>query len=624
MGKGYTGQVLRVNLSDGKINIEHPNDSFYRTYFGGRGLIAYYLYREVPAKADPLGPENKLIFATGPLTGLPVAGSGRNSVGAKSPLTGGYGDAEAGGFWGAELKRAGFDAIIVEGQSPAPVYLWVHDGEAEIRPAEHLWGRLTADVEKAIKEELGDPYVRVAQIGPAGEKLVRYATVVNDLTHFAGRSGLGAVMGSKRLRAIAVRGHKNVEVADAAKLRELARWMGENYQQLAGGLYEYGTAGGVVSLSLSGGLPTRNFQQGSFEGAEKISGQAMRESILVDRDNCFACPIRCKRVVKVEGPYSVDPVYGGPEYETVAALGSNCGVDDLKAIAKGNERCAALGLDTISTGVAISFAMEAFEKGILTRRDTEGIELRFGNAEALLTMIEKIAARQGLGDLLAEGVKRAAEKIGGGAEELAIHVKGQEVPMHEPRLKHALGVGYAFSPTGADHVHNIHDTAYTREGASLREARSLGILTTLPADYLGPEKIRLLYYEVNWRHFMNLAELCVFVPWTREQVVEMMKAATGWNTSIWELAKAGERVINLTRLFNLREGFSDADDRIPRRFFTAFSDGPLQGKAIPPEAFAAARQLYYEMLGWDAKGHPTPAKLHELGLGWLLEGAESH
>lgn len=618
MGKGYTGQVLRVNLSDRKITIEHPDDAFYRTYFGGRGLIAYYLYREVPGKADPLGPENKLIFAGGPLTGLPLAGSGRNSVGAKSPLTGAYGDAEAGGFWGAELKRAGFDALIVEGQSPSPVYLWVHDGEAEIRPAGHLWGRLTAEVEKIIKEELGDSHLRVSQIGPAGEKLVRFATVVNDLTHFAGRSGLGAVMGSKKLRAIAVRGHQNVAAAEPEKIRELARWMGENYQQLVGGLQDTGTAGGVVSLSLSGGLPTRNFQQGSFEGAEKISGQAMRDTILVDRDNCYACPIHCKRVVKVEGTYEVDPVYGGPEYETVAALGSNCGIDDLKAIAKGNERCAALGMDTISTGVAISFAMEAFEKGILTLEDTGGLPLRFGDTTALLTMIERIGAREGLGDLLAEGAKRAAERIGRGAEELAIHVKGQEVPMHEPRLKHALGVGYAFSPTGADHVHNIHDTAYTREGASMREARSLGILQTMPADYLGPEKVRLLYYEVNWRHFMNLAELCIFVPWTREQVLELMKAATGWNTTTWELAKAGERAINLTRAFNLREGFTELDDRIPRRFFTAFKDGPLQGKAIPAEAFEAARQLYYDMMGWDEAGRPTAAKLHELGLGWLL------
>jgi len=613
---GYNGKILRVNLSNRTITAETPDENFYRTYMGGEGVIAYYLLKEVQPGTEPLSPDNKLIFAPGILTGVPLAGSGRNSVGAKSPLTGGFGSADGGGFFGAELKRAGWDGIIVEGKADRPVYLWINDDQVEIRDASHLWGKTTAPVQAVIREELGDPNIRVAQIGPAGEKLVRYACVINDLKHAAGRTGMGAVMGSKHLKAVAVRGHQPVELADPVKVQAMAKWLGENVERLAGGMRDLGTAAGLMALHHSGGLPTRNFREGAFEGAEKISGQTMRDTILVKRENCFACPVNCKRVVQVEEPYQVDPIYGGPEYETLGSFGSTCGVDDLKAIAKANELCNANSLDTISTGVTIAFAMECYERGILSQAETDGLELKFGNADAMLKLVEKIARREGFGDILAEGSMRAAAKIGRGAEKYAIHVKGQEVPMHEPRLKHGLGLGYTVSPTGADHVHNIHDTGYAK---SVEGLKPFGILEPLPANDLSLDKVRMFLAEVHMSHFANCAVACIFVPWDNNQKVEIVRAVTGWNTSLWELAKVGERATTLARVFNLREGFTAEDDYLTERFLEPFADGPLAGVAVDREKLAAARSGYYTLMGWDAAGVPTAAKLHELGVGWAVK-----
>lgn len=613
---GINGKILRVNLSNRSIKIETPSETEYRTCFGGRGFVAYHLLKELPAGIDPLGPENKLIFATGPITGAPVAGSGRNSVGAKSPLTGGYGDSEAGGFWGVELKKAGYDAIIIEGQADKPVYLWIHDGEVEIRDASSIWGMKTADVEEKLKSELGDKRIRICQIGIAGEKLIPYACITNDLTHFAGRTGLGAVMGSKKLKAIAVRGNKTLEYSDREKLSELGKWMSKKYMDLAGHLYDRGTGNVLLPLNIAGGLPTRNFREGVFEGAEKISGETIRDTILIKRENCYACPIRCKRVVETKEPYKVDPRYGGPEYETLGSLGSLCGIDNLEAICKGNELCNAYGLDTISTGVSIAFAMECFEKGILTTQDTGGMALNFGNAEAMLTLIEQIVNRSGLGKILAQGVKKAADQIGNGAEELAMHVKGQEIPMHEPRLKFGLGLGYAVSPTGADHCHNIHDTYFTNNVDSVKP---LGVLEPMALSDLSSKKVRLTTYFINWRHFGNCAVYCYFVPWSFQQIVEMVEAITGWKTSLWEILKIGERANTLTRAFNIREGFTSDDDRLKSRFSQPLPSGPLKGVKIKPEDLEYALKLYYGMMGWDNNGKPTLGKLEELGIGWVSD-----
>jgi aldehyde:ferredoxin oxidoreductase len=620
MGFGYTGKILRVNLSDSKIQAETPEENFYRRYFGGRALIAYYLLKEMKPKVDPLGPENKLIFATGVLTGAPFSGSGRNSVGAKSPLTGAYGDAEVGGFWGAELKHAGFDAVIVEGKAKNPVYLWVHDGQAEIKDAKHLWGKEIGQSQELIRKELQDQTIRTTQIGPAGERLVRYACVINDLKHAAGRSGMGAVMGSKNLKAIAAKGKERVKTADLKRIRDMAVWLNENMPKLASNLHNYGTGAVMDAFAATGNLPYHNFRDGEFPNPDAIDAKTLKKTVGIGMETCFACTVRCKKVVKIDGKLKVDPIFGGPEYETLASLGSDCGIDDLPAICKGHELCQRYGLDTISVGATIAFAMECYENGIITKKDTGGIELKFGNVDAMLQLLDLIARREGIGDLLAEGVKKAAEKLGARAEKFAIHVKGLEAPMHEPRLKRALGLGYATSPTGADHVHNIHDTMFDEN--LLKDMRSLGVLELVPIEDFGPAKIRVFRYFTAWRHLHNCLVLCIFPPWNYEQKVELVKAVTGWNTTAFELWKVGDRALNMTRAFNFREGFTVKDDWLPDRFFHPHDVGALSKTAVDPEQFRRARRTYYVMNGWNEEtGAPTREKLEELDVGWVAEKA---
>jgi len=370
-----------------------------------------------------------------------------------------------------------------------------------------------------------------------------------------------------------------------------------------------------MALNAAGGLPTRNFHQGVFDGADKISGEALKNSILIGRRGCYACPIRCKPEVAVAEPYNVDPIYGGPEYETLASLGSNCGIDNLEAIAKGNELCNAYGLDTISTGANIAFAMECFEQGILTKKDSSGLKLNFGNAQAMVQLIEMIANKEGIGELLADGVARAASVIGKGAENFALHIKGQEIPMHEPRFKPGMGVGYTISPTGADHCHNIHDSLYTRRVSGALKA--LGILEPLPGQDLSPAKVRMLVSGSLWQHTLNCLVFCNFVPLSPEQIADLVAGITGWDTSIWELMKVGERCVNMARAFNIRQGMTKDDDYLPHRCFTPFTAGPLTGVSIDRRELDQAIDTYYAMVGWDENGAPTLAKLQELGIEWV-------
>lgn len=624
MPNGYTGKILRVNLSTREVSIEEPDARFYRRYLGGWNIIAHYLLKELPRGIDPLSPDNLLIFATGIVTGNPVAGAGRSQVGAKSPLTGGFGEADVGGWWGAELTMAGFDAIVIKGRADKPVYLWIKDGVAEIRSAEHLWGMLTADVQAALREELGDKHVRVAQIGPAGERLSRIAAVMHDINRAAARTGLGAVMGSKNLKAVAVRGTNKKQVADRQTLLEIAQWFAKHYPNTGLlGLRELGTLGkSIEGKHRTGGLPTCNFQRGVFdEGWEQITGIRMRDTILKERDTCFACPVHCKRVVEIkEGAYPVDPIYGGPEYETVASFGSTCGVGDLSAIARANQLCNAYGIDTISCGVTIAWAMECFERGLITTEETGGIELRFGNAAALVQMVELIGKREGFGRLLGEGSYHAAKMIGRGTDAFLTHAKGQEMPMHEPRMKYGMSVGYAVSPTGADHVHNFHDN-----GIDTDEAMAIywpfGILEPLTFDDLGPAKMRLAATALPWYTLCNVLGHCyfVFTAFDQSRLVELVRAITGWDTSLHELLKAGERAYTMARAFNAREGFTVADDIISPRFFEPFRDGPSAGNAPPRAEFERARALLYRMMGWDERGIPAAWKLHELGVGWVAD-----
>jgi len=613
---GYLGRILRVNLSKDKLSIEYPDEIFYRRYLGGEGFVAYYLLKELKPGIDPLGPENKLIFAAGPVTGVPIAGNSRNSIGAKSPLTGGFGESEVGGYWGAELKHAGFDAVIIEGKASSPVYLWIHNGEAEIRDASHIWGLETGDAQRVIREELNDNLVRVALIGPGGENLVRYACIMVDLKDAAGRTGMGAVMGSKNLKAVAVRGSGRIEVSDKRILTELSKHLIQKVKDMR--LCEYGTGSLFEEYAASGNLPIRNFRDGEFQNAAALSAKNVKATVRVGMEGCYACPIRCKKIVKIDEPFTVDPAYGGPEYEALASLGSNCGVDDLKAVCKANEICNRFSIDVISAGVSIAFAMECYENGLISDKETGGLKLKFGNAEALVRMVEMIGRREGLGDLLAEGVKRASEKIGKDSERFAMHVKGQEIPMHEPRFKKALGVGYAVSPTGADHMHNFHDTFLTPNSQELSVLAELGILEPIPLEKLCPGKIRALIYAVDWRVLDNCLLLCSFVPWDYVQKTSIVRAVTGWNTTAWELMKTGERITTMARVFNIREGFGRKDDWLPERFFNPRISGVLSDTAIDPEEFREAIDTYYKMMGWDENGVPTREKLEELDIGWVV------
>jgi len=612
-----------VDLTKGTTEVEQPDEKIYRTYIGGGALACYYLLKEQRPGVDPLGPDNTLIFATSAVSGTPAAGFSRFTVSARSPLTGAFAETEAGGWFGPELKFAGFDAVLIKGKAPQPVYLWIRDGQAEIRKATHLWGKETGEVEDLIREELGDPRVRIAQIGPGAERGVRYGCIINELKHVNGRTGMGAVMASKNLRAIAARGSKKLELHDAKKVHEIAKWFSANFLPKLKVRAELGTAAGVIPLNLAGILPTNNFMNGEFAKAEAIDGTTMKEQILVSRGGCYACPVRCKREVEFQEPYPVDKRYGGPEYETLGALGSLCGVGDLKAVAKANELCQRYGLDTISTGACIAFAMEAYEKGILSASDCGGIKLSFGNAEGMLEMIGLIAKRQGIGDILAEGVMRAAQKIGQGAEKFALHVKGQELPMHEPRGKTGLGLAYALSPTGADHVEHPHDPFFYPPNENLKEAAILGILDPVDPLSMGADKVRLFFLLQHVWNLYNLLGMCLFVgfPIGRfglEHITEYVRAVTGWNTSLWELLKAAERSAHLFRVFNWREGFTRKDDRLPERFFQPLGNGALKGKSIDRDEFNRAIETYYEMMGWDRNGRPTKAKLHEISLSWLI------
>jgi len=622
MPKGYNGKILRVDLEKESTGVEEPQDTFYCRYLGGGTLALYYLLKELKPNSDPLGPENVLIFAGSVISGTPATGLSRFSVAAKSPLTNAFGEAEAGGWWIPELKFAGFDAIVIKGTANRPVYLWIHDGEAEIRDASHLWGKLAKETQEEIRNELGDERIRIALIGPAGEKLVRVSCILNELKHANGRTGLGAVMGSKNLKAIAVRGKKRMEVADDEAVRRLTKWLKDTYEEPYFSIGNLGTSRVTTMLSEQGILPTRNFREGSFEGADVISGETMSKTILVRRGTCYGCFIRCKREVQVGEPYFVDPIYGGPEYETVAAFGSMCDIDDLKAISWANQFCNAYGLDTISMGGLISFAMECYEKGILTKSDTGGLDLRFGNVEAMLRMVEMIGKREGLGDTLAEGICPAAEKFGKGAERFAMHVKGMPIPLHEPRGKAGVGLGYAVSATGPDHMEYPHDPFWATE-AGIALLRPLGIFEPVDVFDLGPQKIRIFVYLQQYWNLLNSLGICAFTakpmgPQTLNGMVDYVKAVTGWETSLFDLLKVAERHANMARIFNLREGFSARDDVLPDRFFQPMEGGTLKGKKIDKEKFSKALETYYEMMGWDTEtGVPKRGKLAELDLDWL-------
>ena len=618
MPYGYNGKILVVDLTAGTWSVDEHDETWYRTYWGGGSLASWYMLKDIPKKADPLGPDNVIIFAASVLCGCGMAGFNRYTVAAMNPLTGGFGESEAAGYFGPEMKMAGFDAVVFKGKSPKPVYLWVNKGQVELRDAGHLWGMKNAPFLDAVREELGDKKIRIASIGPAGEKMSRLACVINELAHANGRCGMGAVMGSKNLKAVIMRGEEgSLKMADPEAFKALNLWHRKriNEHMPNVGLRKYGTVQHVMALQNSGMLPTRNWREGQFEDAEKLGWDGY-EKVFDGNHTCYKCTVACKRKVKNTG----DKRYGGPEYETLAALGSVCGVGDLDAVCRGHELCNAMGIDTIGAGSAVAFAMELCEKGILSAEDLGGRAITFGDGEGMLELLDKMTRREGIGDILTDGVKRAAEKIGKGSEKYAFHIKGQEPAFHDPRGKTGVGLGFALSPTGGDHIEAPHENPFQGEGVKL--VNPLGIIVPPKPLDSGPDKVRyFIAGEKTWA-MNNTLGICNYVvaplfALTYTKLCEVVQAVTGWSTSLHELMAAGERSIVLARMFNVREGMDRKDDTLFRRLYKPLPGGPLKGSAIDPEEFQNALSMYYSMMNWDEKGIPRQGSLLNLSLEWL-------
>jgi len=607
------GKFLRVDLTRGKTIDEKLPRGLARNYIGGAGIGIRFLYDDVEPHADPLGPENELIIFTGPYQGTVAPTSGRFHITTKSPLTGLVGDANSGGHFGAYLKYAGYDGIVVRGRSPKPVYLSIDNGSAELRDASHLWGKNTLETETMLKEEIGDDRVKTCSIGPAGENQVLLSCIMNDLDRTAARGGNGAVMGSKNLKAISVRGNRRVEVADPEGLKELSADLRKRIlsSEAVRRVRTHGTVDAVAGCNDLGNLPTKNWLRNEFkEGYEGISGESVRSKLLVRAKACFSCPIGCGRYVKI--PRKDGEVYsGGPEYESTAALGSLTMNSDLNSVAYANLLCNLHGMDTISVGNAVAFAMECYEKGLITPEQAGGLDLRWGNPEAEERLIEMIARKDGfLGRTLSQGVRKSAEIIGRGAEEFAVHVKGLELPMHEPRGAPGLALGYATSTRGACHLRTLSH-AYEIWG------QPFGLDLPKKVDRFAVEgKAKLLVKFQDLMSLMNSLVYCIFATefnFTYNDWTNMLNAMTGWKMTYEETMQVGERIWNLQRLFNLREGATRKDDTLPPRIMKHAVPFP-DGKSRAVDYLEPMLDEYYEERGWDEQARPTKRKLAELGL----------
>jgi aldehyde:ferredoxin oxidoreductase len=624
------GKVLHVDLTNARAWVENPPESFYRVYGGGSAMGLHYLLKEMPRGVDPLAPENMLTLFAGVPTGLAISGQARLTATARSPLSGAIGDSQCGGFFPAMLKFAGFDGIVLRGRSPKPVYLWINEGVAELRDASHLWGKLTGDVDEQIKSELGNNKIEILQIGPAGEKQVRFAALMNMSTRANGRTGMGAVMGSKNLKAVAAFGTKKMRAFDQAALNQLFKDGTKNIEEIVDvkGLGRNGTSDVLPWQNSAGTLPTYNWNRGQFDQFMNLAGETMSDSILKKRETCFSCTVRCKRVVETEFEgQKVYPTYGGPEYETMGTLGSYCGIGDLNAVALGNQLCNQYGLDTISCGATIAFAMECFEKGLLTLADTGGVELSYGNAEAMVKMVELIGKREGFGKLLGEGSARVARQIGRNADEFLVTFKNQEAPAHMPQTKKSLGLIYTVNPFGADHQSSEHDPMY-EEGASdliAGRLKLIGLTELQPALSMNHEKVRFAYLSELTYSATDCYGLCQFVwgpGWQLygpQEMADMLRFATGWDVTVEELQEVGERRLNMLRAFNAREGIDRKADVLPKKLARPLEGpGPTAGVVVDPQEMEGYKDQYYTLAGWDmATGTPTPAKLAALGLGWV-------
>ncbi len=621
---GYAGRVAEVNLTTSKVKIEPLDREFAKTYLGGTGFAARILWDRVQPSTDPLDPKNPLIFGVGPVTGAFFSPSGRFMVAFKSPLTGVWGEAHCGGHWGPQFKYAGFDMLIIEGKASKPVYLMIRDGDVSIRDASHLWTRDTMETTDMIKEEQGDNDVEVASIGIAGENKVRYAAIIGSYYRAAGRAGGGTVMGSKNLKAVAVRGFGGVKVANPGKFMAASR---KGYEQMTTGkwgemneesLGKYGTTNLVTAIGEIGRLPTKNHSTGVFDEADAIGPELIRQKYRTSREACFGCALQCKYTSQVKsGPYQV--MTGGPEYETLMAFGSNCLNSNIESILYANQLCNRYGLDTISTGCTIAFLLEANENGLINSKDANGLDLSWGNDETIIALISKIAHREGIGNLLAEGSLRAAQKIGNGAERFAIHVKGMEASGQDPRPQQSVGLTYATNVRGADHLRSLScyeelgfpDVAIERFGKEhasevmdLYSTKYKGHLIKDQEDlYVLVDSVILCKYGTMWPpvYYFDI-------------MAEMLHPLTGFEEfgDIRQLRLIAERISNLRRCFNVREGVTRKREQLHPRFTEEpIPDGPGKGHVCN---LTPMLDEYYEVRNWSQDGLPTRSELTRLGL----------
>jgi aldehyde:ferredoxin oxidoreductase len=611
---GYRGKILRVDLSSRNVQVDNIEEEVLRKFIGGVGLAAKIIYEEVKPEVSPLEPENKLVFMTGPLTGTLVPCTGRYVVCAKSPLTNAWGEAHSSGFWARELKRAGYDGIVIEGKSEKPVYLLINDGEVRIESANALWGMGCLETEAFLKNELGENF-KVACIGPAGERLVRFASILNDEGRAAGRCGMGAVMGAKLLKAIAVKGTKEIPIKDPQRIKKILRRI---YPQIMSfpttQIYaSYGTSGELLSFHEYGDVPIKNFTMGDWDKIDKISGEVYNKTMVKGKRACWNCPIACWRYVKVEeGPYAGLEVKRGPEYETLTSLGSLLLNDRLDVIIKANSLCNHYGIDTISTGVCIAFAMECYDKGIITNKEAPNISLKWGDPESIIELVKAIGERKGIGDILAEGVKRASERIGKGSEKFAMHVKGLEMPMHDPRAFKGMGLQYAISNRGACHLQGL--IFRIEQGERMTDLKIYERLDRFEIKNKG----QTLGILQNWHEVLESLIICKFLSIPPGHMPGLYSLTTGIPITLDYMLEAGERIYNIKRMFNVNCSITREEDTLPYRIMhEKLNEGGTLGQLISPNELNEMLNEYYAFRGWDEKGIPIAETLKRLGIAEL-------
>jgi len=602
-------KLLEINLTNNTISDKELKEETLKNYLSGSGLAAKILYDELQTNLPSLHPDSPLLFFSGLLTGTPVPTACKLSICARSPLTGIWNEATVGGTWGAELKFCGYEGIIIRGKAEKPIYLFITPEEIKIEDAQGIWGQDTYRTSQSLKEKHG-PEIKIASIGQAGENLVNISSIVIGAPQYrlAGRGGLGAVMGSKNLKAVVVKGNLKPTIKNPLALKEILKTDRQNIRHYTEGLHKLGTAGSVEAREYTGDLPIKNFAQSRWQGASKITGQVIVDNIFKKHYACFACPIACGKQVKIKLPPFV---VHGPEYETVAALGSLCLNDDVSSIVEANEICNRYGIDTISLGISIAFAMEAYDKGLLNRKEFEGINLKWGNSQAIIKLVHQVAKNEGLGKLLGQGVRLFSKKIGKNSEEFAIHTKGLELPLHDPRAYTGMALSYATANRGGCHLESL---SYVIESGIPLEDLGYGEDNILnPHTSVG--KAELVIKLQNYMNVLNALGLCKFLLFGRigpTKVIEWLNYVTGWNLTSKELLTIGEKLHNLKRMYNVRLGTNRKDDTLPPRLLhLARNDGMAAG--VLPELDKMLEE-YYQLRGWDKNGIPTEKKLKELGL----------